>query len=109
MTTVCLTFKLFVRDDLDAEAGQSLVVMHRRGEMADRAHAEVTQDLRADADLAPLPVAVGFGGFFLRQWRNRNAGGAVAQVDQHAAPGLLEMLEHVKHALLPGEDVPDDV
>src|SRR6266702_2934360 len=80
MTTIHLTFKLFVRDNLDAEA-----------------------------DLAPLPVAVGLGGFFLRQRRNRNAGGAIAQVDQHAAASLLEMIEHIEHALLPGENIPDDV
>src|ERR1700759_4744145 len=52
-------FKPFVGDDLDTETGQSLVVMHRRGEIDDRGDAEVAQDLRADADLAPLPVAVG--------------------------------------------------
>src|SRR5260370_21954330 len=84
-----LAFKLFVGDDLDAEAGQSFVVVHRGSEVADRGDAEIAQDLRADADLAPLPVAVGFGGFFLRQGCHRNAGGAVAQIDQHATAGLL--------------------
>src|SRR5438445_8541998 len=106
MTTRHLTFKLFVGDDLDAEAGQSLVVVHRRCEVADRGHAEITQDLRTDTDLAPLPVAVGLCGFFLRQRCNRNAGGAIAQVDQDASAGALEMIEHVEHALMPGEDVP---
>src|SRR6266567_9593647 len=104
-----LTFKLFVGDDLDAEAGQSLVVVHRGRQMTDRGDAEIAQDLGADPDLAPLPVAVGFGGSLLRQRCNGNAGGAVAQVYQHAAAGLLEVLEHDLHALRPGEDVPDDI
>src|SRR3984893_13571112 len=104
-----LAFELFVGDDLDAEAGQSLVVVHRRRQMTNRGDAEIAQDLGADADLAPLPVAVGFGGSLLGQWRNRNAGGAVAQVYQHAAAGLLEVFEHGLHALRPGEDVPDDI
>src|SRR6478672_180526 len=77
--------------------------------MTDRCDAEIAEDLGADADLAPLPVAVGFGGSLLRQRRNRNAGGAVAQIYQHAAAGLLEMLEHDLHALRPGESVPDDI
>src|SRR6516164_2746372 len=54
-----LAFELLVGDDLDAEARQALVVVHRRGEMADRGDAEIAQDLGTDADLAPLPVAVG--------------------------------------------------
>src|ERR1700692_1095494 len=57
-----LSFKLFAGDDLDAEAAQSLVVVHRRGQVADRGDAEIPQNLGADADLAPLPVAGGFGG-----------------------------------------------
>src|SRR5882724_9660121 len=77
--------------------------------MTDRGDAEITQDLGADAYLAPLPVAVSFGGSLLRQRRNRNAGGAVAQVYQHAAAGLFEMFEHGLHALRPGENVPDDI
>src|SRR3984893_540922 len=110
MTAVTfLSFELFVGDDLDAEAGQALVVVHRRRQMANRGDAEIAQDLRADADFAPLPVAVGFGGLLLRKRRNRNAGGPIAQIDQHAAAGLLEMLKHGLHALRPGEDVLDDV
>src|ERR1700737_913836 len=85
--TNALAFKQFVGDDLDAEAGQSLVVVHRRCQMADRGDAEIAQDLRANADLAPLLVAVGFGGCLLGQRCYRNAGGAVAQIHQHAAAG----------------------
>src|ERR1700716_3811502 len=106
--TSSLTVKLFAGDDLDAEAGQSLVVMHRRGPIPDRGYAEIAQDLRADADLAPFLVAVRLRGGLLRQRRDGNAGGAVAQVDQHAAAVLLEMIEHRLHAFLPGEDVLDD-
>src|ERR1700676_715262 len=104
-----LLFKLFVTDDLDAKTGQSLVVVHRRGQMADRGDAEIAQDLRADADLAPLPVAVGFRGFLLRQRRHGDTGGAIAQIYQHAATGFLEMLEHGLHAFRAGKDVLDDI
>src|SRR5262249_45357938 len=100
-----LPFKPFVGDDLDAEAGQSLVVMHRRGEVDDRCDAEIPQDLRADADLAPLPVAVGFRGLGLAQWCDGHAGRTVTQVDQHAASGALEMIEHHLHAGWTGEQV----
>src|SRR5260370_31841004 len=100
-----LLFKLFVADDLDPKTGQSLVVMHRRGQMADRGDAEIAQDLRADADLAPLPVAVGFRGFLLRQRRDGNAGSAIAQIDQHARAGLFELFEHGLDALRAGKDV----
>src|SRR5260370_38874383 len=89
--TETLTYKLFVGDDLDAEAGQSLVVVHRRRQMTDRGDAEIAQDLRADADLAPLPVAVGFRGFLLRKRCDRYAGSAIAQVHQHTSAGLPEM------------------
>src|SRR5258708_9119531 len=92
--TKTLLFKLFVADDLDAKTGQSLVVVHRRRQMADRGDAEIAQDLRADADLAPLPVAVGFRGFLLRQRRDGTAGGAIAQIDQPAPPPLFDLLEH---------------
>src|SRR5260370_35876367 len=104
-----LFFKLFVADDLDAKTGQSLVVVHRRRQMADRGDAEIAQDLRADADLAPLPVAVGFRGFLLPQRRDGNASRALARIDQHAAAGLFELFEHGLHALRPGKDVLDDV
>src|SRR6266481_6626820 len=77
--------------------------------MTDRGDAEITQDLGADAYLAPLPVAVSFGGSLLRQRRNRNAGGAIAQIYQHAAAGLLEMFEHGLHALRPGKGIADDI
>src|SRR5260370_19726448 len=72
-----LLFKLFVADDLDPKTGQSLVVMHRRGQMADRGDAEIAQYLRADADLAPLPDSVGFRAVFLRQRRHGDTGGAI--------------------------------
>src|ERR1700712_492679 len=73
-----LAFKLLAGDDLDAEARQSLVVVHRRGQVPDRGDAEIPQDLRADADLAPLLVAVGLGGFVFRQGSDRHPGRTVA-------------------------------
>src|SRR5580700_9918487 len=83
------SFKPFVGDDLDAEAGQALVVVRGGREVDDRAHAEIPQDLRADADFSPLPVAIGLGRLRLAKGRNGNTGGAVAQIHQHAAAGLL--------------------
>src|ERR1700737_1130910 len=103
--TETLTFKLFVGDNLDAEAGQSLVVVHRRRQMTDRGDAEIAQDLGADADLAPLPVAVGFRGFLLRKPCYRYAGTLIAQVHQHAAAHVLEMFYLSLHALRSREDI----
>src|SRR5258708_13966234 len=99
--TKTLLFKLFVADDLDAKTGQSLVVPPRRRQMADRGDAEIAQDLRADADLAPLPVAVGFRGFLLRQRRDGNPGSTISQIDHHAAPGLFELFEQRLQAAAP--------
>src|SRR3954454_2457555 len=92
-TTSALTFKLFVGHDLDAEPGQSLVVVHRGCEVTDGSHAEIAQDLRTDADFTPLPVAIRLRGLFLRERRNGNTGRAVAQINQHASVGLLKMFE----------------
>src|SRR5260363_227550 len=84
-------FEPFVGDDLDAETRQALVVMGRRGEVPDRRHAEITQNLRADPDLTPLPVTIGLGGVRLCDRLDRDAGCAIAQIDQNAAAGLLEV------------------
>src|SRR5581483_1142666 len=48
------------RHDLDAEAAEADIGALRGGEQADRGDVEVAQDLRAEADLAPLPRARGF-------------------------------------------------
>src|ERR1700742_1592375 len=101
--TLRSSFQSLVGDDLDAKTGQSLVVMHRRGEVHDRGDAEVAQDLRTNADLAPLPVAIGFRGLRLAKRGDGNTRGAIAQVNQHAAAGALEMLQHDLHLRLPGE------
>src|ERR1700759_5739093 len=77
-------FKPFVGDDLDAEAGQSLVVMHRRGEIDDRGDAEVAQDLGAAAVRAPRSVTIGFRGLGLDHGLDRHAGRDVTKVHQHA-------------------------
>src|ERR1700760_4324116 len=105
-----LAFEMLVRNDLDSETGQSLVVVHRRRQVSDRGDAEVTQDLRADADLAPLPVAIGLRRFGFADGLDRNAGSAVAQIDQHAAIGSLEVLQHRLHPRRTGgKEVLDDV
>src|ERR1700719_3184890 len=47
------------RDDLDAEAGEPDIGALGRGQQPDRGDPEVFEDLRAEADLAPLPAAGG--------------------------------------------------
>src|SRR5689334_25419541 len=91
MTGCCSTFKSFVGDDLDPETGQSLVVMHRGGEIDDRSDAEIPQNLCADTDLAPLPVAICLGRPRLSHRLDGNTGRSVAPIDQHAAACLLEV------------------
>src|SRR5690348_13846022 len=86
MTVASLHFQSLVGDDLDAETGQSLVVVHRGSQVDDRGDTEVAQDLRTDADLAPLPVAVGLRRLGLAERSHWNAGSTIAQIDQHAAP-----------------------
>src|ERR1700716_2850482 len=77
--------------------------------MPDRGDAEIAQDLRADADLAPLLVAVRLGRFLLCDRRHRNARSAVAQIYQHAAAGLAKMLKRHMHALIAEENILDDI
>src|SRR2546430_1942119 len=91
-TTGVLAFKLLAGDDLNAESGQSLVIVHRGGQIPDESDAEIGQYLRADTDSAPLPIAVSLRGFFLWQRSNRNSRRAIPQVDQHASVRLLEAL-----------------
>src|SRR6266446_674618 len=66
-------------DDLNAEARETHIVVVGRGQQANRGNAEVFEDLRAEADFAPLPLARGFRPVVavLRQRRYRHAGRAV--------------------------------
>src|SRR5215475_6130077 len=101
--------KSLVRDDLDAETGEPLVVVHRRSQIDDRCHAEIAQYLRADADFAPLPVAVGLGRAWFADRLHGHAGRAIAQIDEDTAVGLLEVLQHGPHACRTCEKVFYDV
>src|SRR5262249_43659596 len=103
-----LYLKSFVGDDLDPETGQSLVVMHRGGEIDDRRDAKIPQDLRADADLAPLLVAISLRRLRLPHRLHGNTGRSVAQINQHPAACLLEVLQHDLHPRLTSEEVLDD-
>src|SRR6185312_1599495 len=96
--------------DLDAEAAQAHVGSLRGGEQFDRGDAEVLQDLRTEADLAPLPRARGFRACVaVRDFRDRHAGGAVAQIDDDALTGRLEMFERRLDRLRAAEHVSDHV
>ena len=50
-------FELFHPGDFDSETGEPDIPVTRRCQKTDRGYAEVAQDLRAQADLAPLPSA----------------------------------------------------
>src|SRR5258705_8124909 len=102
-------FEALVGDDLDAKTGQPLVIVHRRRQVPDRSNAEITQDLRADADFTPLPVTIGLRRFLFADRLDGNPGRSIAQIHQHAAAGLLEMVKHDLHARLAGEEILDDV
>src|SRR5262249_60260350 len=80
--------------DSAPEAGQSNVGELAAGEQADRGDAEVLEDLRPEADLAPLARTRLFraGDAGLGDRVRRNADGAVAQEDDDAATILLEPL-----------------
>src|SRR3954452_11136760 len=102
-------FKPFVGDDLDPETGQALIVMDRRGEVPDRRHTEITQDLRTDANLAPLTVAIRFRGMRLLNRLDRNARSTIAQVDEHTTAGLFEVLQHRLDTLRACDQVLHDI
>src|ERR1700742_1303479 len=83
--------------------------MCRRRQVDDRGNAEIAQDLCTDPNLAPLPVAISFRRLRLTYGLDRNTGGAIAHIYQHAAAGFLEMLQDDLHAFRTGEKVLDDI
>src|SRR5215472_15179059 len=88
------SFQGFGRDDLDAEAAEPDIRALARRQQPNRGDAEVAQDLRAEADLAPLHVALALrAGAFLADHRDRHARGAVAQIDEDTPAGRLEMAQ----------------
>src|ERR1700736_5055862 len=102
--------------DRDAEAGKADVAAFACRQEADRADAEVLQDLGAEADLAPLALARR-GGAMCLVGRPMNvavaAAGAgdadrpFAEIDDNAAAGA-ETCHHPVKLALGGEDVVDD-
>src|SRR5450830_1202920 len=104
-------FQRFGRHDLDAEAAEADVGALAGCEQADRGNAEVFENLRAEADLAPLPRTGGFGAgvALVRNFRYRHAGGAVAQIDDDAAAGRLELRERGADRLGAAEHVADHI
>src|SRR5450756_3121186 len=116
-----LAFQRFGPHDLDAEAAEADISALAGGEQPDRGNTDVLEDLRAQADLAPLPRArgVGAGVALMRDFRHRHAGGAVTQIDDDAAAGGLETrqrrvdrlgaAEHIADCLLYTSDAADDL
>src|SRR6478735_10769242 len=85
------SFQRFRRHDLDAETAQPDISAFARRQQADRGNAKILEDLRTQADLAPLLGARRVGASVtVRDIRDRNASGAVAQVHDHAAASLFE-------------------
>src|SRR6266567_4916997 len=84
-------FQRLGRLDLDAEPGEPDIAARARGIEPDRGDPQIAQDLGAEPDILPLPAALQFGGgAVLGDRTGWNARGAVAQVDEDAAAGLLE-------------------
>ena len=77
--------------------------------MADRSHAEIAQDLRADADLAPLLVTIRFDRFHLIKGRRGNTRRAVAQIDQNTAAIALEVIERGACAIRARKNITYDI
>ncbi len=77
-------------DDLNAEARETHIVVVGRGQQANRGNAKVFEDLRTEADFAPLPLACGFRPVvaILRQRRHRHARRTVTQEHDDAPAGL---------------------
>src|SRR5262249_56077368 len=98
-------------EGVDPEAGQRKGGELAPGEQADRGDAEVLEDLRPEADLAPLARTRLFraGDAGLRDRMRRHADGAVAQEDDDAATILLEPLQRGVHRIGAAEHVAADV
>src|SRR5690349_3325588 len=97
--------------DIYTKTGEAYIVARAGGDEADRVHIEVTQDLCAEAYIAPhlladRGTACLLGAHFLAC---RHARGALAQIDQHAAALALEdVIDRVEH-MRRAEDIGDDV
>src|SRR5208337_4787111 len=95
--------------NLYAESGQADIGAGVVGPEPDRGNAEIAQDLRPEADFAPLPGARAVGAPRLRACEVcGDARRPVAQIDERAAPFRLESLKHFGDRAR-AENVADDV
>src|SRR5690606_23626166 len=86
----------FGRYDLDPKAVEADIMAFARGQKPDGSDAEILEDLRAQADLAPLALAL--DGLFViltltAPLLMRHPNGTCAQIDQHAPS--LHALQHM--------------
>src|SRR5262245_36764364 len=103
-------FQRFRRHNFDPETAQPDIGALARRQQADRGNAEIFEDLRTQADFAPLlrtcrirpRVTMGNVG-------DRNAGGAVTQVHNHTASGYLESRQRRPNRFGATEDVADHI
>src|SRR5207302_10420890 len=103
-------FERFGRLDFDAEPGEPDIGARARRIEPDRGDPQIAQDLGAEPDILPLPAALQFGGgAVLGDGAGWNARGAVAQVDEDAATGLLEPAQRGMDRLGAAEHVLDDI
>ncbi len=105
MRAVLMASELLGAEDFDAEAGEAHILPLFGRKDADRLDAEILEDLRAEAHFAPLfqarRLAAGCGG-----GGRRHADGTFPQIDDDAAPGLLDLRQGAHDAAVLGiEDV----
>src|SRR5581483_10350088 len=103
-------FQSFGGHDLDSETSKTDIGALARCQQAHRRDPQILQDLRTQADLAPLLRARRLGaGVAMRNVSNRNTGSAVTQVDNHPAPGSLEARERGANRPGAAKYITDDV
>src|ERR1700690_4162296 len=107
----CLCIDGFARLDFDTKAAKPDISALGRGQKPDRGNSEVLEDLRAEPNLAPLPrtSGLGAGAAVLRNFGHRNTGGAITQVNDHAAALALETRERRADGLGAAEHVADHI
>src|SRR5262245_5134504 len=103
-------FQRFRCHDFDPETAQPDIGALTRRQQADRGNAEILEDLRAQADFAPLLRTCRIRPR-VTMWNvgDRNAGGAITQVYNHAASGFLESRQRRPNRFCTTEDVADHI
>jgi len=103
-------FELFGTQQLDSEAFQAHETALRRGKISDGLDGQVTQDLCANADIAPLRHALVLAGDGIASDRHDwNTGSAVTQVHQHTPARASKAFQGTSDRAGRGENLRGDV